>query len=152
MPTFPNYPSGQPAAQVLFQYADPAQCPSNFISIANVMVGPKTTFKIREVETTAHPTVQTSSATVPATWVPTIREYAATFDISLKTDTDNYAELVRFAQQSTFLQFRIIEADSRLTTILFAGYFTQFDLDNPVNGIVKATCAIRISGDIEFGY
>jgi hypothetical protein len=147
----PSYASGQPAAQTLLQRAL-GQCPTQFSSIANVISGPKVTFKVRDVDTTAHPTAQTSSATVPATWIPTIREYMVAFDISIKTDTDDYAELIALAQNSNPVNWKIVEADSRPTAVLFTGYFTQFDLDHPVAGIVKATCQLRVTGDIEFGF
>ena len=150
MPTFPNYPSGQPAAQTLFGVFD-GLCPETVTYLANVITGPKVSCKIREVDTTAHPTVQTSSATIAATFIPTIREYSASFDISAKTDTGQYDRLVQLAKSSTFALWQIVDADSLLTQSLFSGYFTQFDLDRPVAGMVKATCALRISGDVEYG-
>ncbi len=150
MPTFPNYPSGQPAAQTLFGVFD-GLCPETVTYLANVITGPKVACKIREVDTTAHPTVQTSQATIPATFIPVIREYNMTFDLSIKTDTAQYDRVVQLAKSSTFANFQIVDADSLQTQTLFSGFFTQFDLDRPVAGMVKATCAVRISGDVEYG-
>jgi hypothetical protein len=150
MPTFPNYPSGQPAAQSLFQISTGA-CPDAYVSVANVITGPKLTFKIREVETTAHPVTQVSGATIAATYVPTISERNMTLDISIKTDSAQYDLLVALAKNSTFFDWRIVNADSLLTDVLGSGFFTQFDLDFPVAGMVKATAAIRVSGDVAYG-
>ena len=108
--SFPNYPSGQPAAQTLFQLGTGA-CPDAFVSVANVITGPKLTFKIREVETTAHPITQTGSATIAATYIPTITERNLTMDISIKTDTAAYDLLVSLAKGSTFFDWRIVNAD-----------------------------------------
>lgn len=150
MATFPDYPSGQPAAQTLFGVLD-GLCPETTTFLANVITGPKVTCKIREVDTTAHPTSQTSQATVPATFVPVIREYNVTLDISLKTDTAQYDRLVQLAKASTFANWVIVDADSLQTQTLFSGFITQFDIDRPVTNIVKATVAIRVSGDVEYG-
>lgn len=148
--SFPNYPSGQPAAQTLFQLGTGA-CPDAFVSVANVITGPKLTFKIREVETTAHPITQTGSATIAATYIPTITERNLTMDISIKTDTAAYDLLVSLAKGSTFFDWRIVNADSLTTDIVGQGFFTQFDLDFPVGGMVKATVQIRVSGDVAYG-
>lgn len=149
---FPNYASGQPAAQTIFALADPAGCPENFIFLANVITGPKVPQKVREVETTAHPTAQTSSATIPATYIPTIREAGImTFDISVKTDTPQHSLIMQWMKLATFVNFKIVNADSLLTQILGQGFFVQADLDFPVAGMVKGTFGIRISGDVDYG-
>ena len=146
--SFPNYPSGQPAAGTQIQFAPAGSSPENFgpgYRLDNIN-GPQMSTK--EVETTSHKGVL-ADGRIFDTWVPTVISAGKiAFNLFIKTDDPSDQLLLSYFVTRQLLDCRIVEADQKLSHSDFQAFFTMFKLEHPVNGVVKASCEMRCTGPI----
>lgn len=137
--------SGLAAINTLLKYGD-GGCPETFVTLANVgnIGGPA--MQLAEEKTTSH------STDVPwDTFIPTVIEAGEIpFDLFFIPSSNNHKTALGFFKARAFKDWTMTFPDGVPTVWAFNGYFKKFSITANTPNAIKASAAIRVSGQIYF--
>jgi hypothetical protein len=145
-------PQALGAQNTLLQYGNGGS-PEVFVTVANISTikGPTSSVKMEDV--TSH------STGIPwRQYQPTLLDGGdLTFDMFFipsdaghQTFQEIYVNRGLAGSSGTPVDWQLVFPDTNKTTWSFKGFVSKMDFSEPVDGVVKASCAIRITGKPSF--